>query len=94
MSDSTMSAEGLLVKINAGAEKSTLQAIKQRLGGDMRSNRLCQELLWYHVKARKVVKKDVGKVFDVAHDLLDIPGILVVEPNLVISEKQREPLID
>lgn len=76
MSNPTTRADGLLVKIRQGAETSTLQALRRRLGRDMRSTRLCQELLWHHIQAKKVVDKNVGKVFDVAHSLLDIAGIL------------------
>jgi len=88
MSNPTTRAEGLLVKIRQGAETSTLKALRQRLGRDMRSTRLCQELLWHHIKAKKVVDKNAGKVFDIAHGLLDIAGILAVEPNLEISQKK------
>jgi subtilisin family serine protease len=86
--------EGLLIKIRRGAETSTIKALKRQLGPNMRSNRLCQELLWHHIKAKKVVGKETGKVFDIAHDLLDIPGVLAVEPNLVILQKEDHKFDD
>lgn len=92
MLNPTMSAEGLLVKIKQGAETSTLKVLRRRLGRDMRSNRLGQELFWHHIKAKKVMSKNAGKVFDIAHDLLDIPEVLAVEPNLVISGKKKRLL--
>jgi len=92
MSDPTVRAEGLLVKINPGLEAQTLKALRSRLGPDMRSKRLCQELLWHHVTSKKVTDRNAGKVFNISHDLLDIPGILAVEPNLVILRKDERPL--
>ncbi len=89
MSDTTVRAEGLLVKINPGLEAPTLKSLKSRLGSDMRSKRLSQELLWHHVTSKKAMDKNAGRVFDIAHDLLDIPGVLSVEPNLVITEKRE-----
>lgn len=90
----TMSAEGLLVKINPGSEAPTLKAIKGRLGSDMRSKRLCQELLWHHITSKKVTDRNAEKVFDIAHGLLDIPGVLAVEPNLAILIKDEQKLTE
>ena len=94
MSNPTTRAKGLLVKIKQGAETSTLKALRQRLGRDMCSTRLCPELLWHHVQAKKVSEKNAGKVFDEAHDLLDIAGILAIEPNLEISRKKDQEFTD
>ncbi|BFU93341.1 MAG: hypothetical protein NTNFB02_00630 [Nitrospira sp.] len=91
MQDPTMRAKGLLVKIRGGAETSTIKSLRRRLGRDMRSTPLCKELLWHHIQAKKVVDKNAGKVFDTAHSLLDIAGILAIEPNLEIpKDKERE----
>src|SRR5262249_57114150 len=57
-----------------------------RLGSDMTANRFWMDLLLHHIKDRKTVEKKAGGVFDLTHELLDIPGILAVEPNLVISK--------
>ena len=88
MSNPTTRADGLLVKIRQGAETSTLQAIRQKLGTEIQSTRLCTELLWHHIQDKNIVDDNVGKVFDIAHDLLNIDGILAIEPNLEISREK------
>lgn len=90
MQNPTVNAKGLLVKIRRGAETSTIKALRRRLGRDMRSTPLCKELLWHHIQAKKVVDKNAGKVFDIAHSLLDVAGILAIEPNLEIPKDEEQ----
>ncbi len=93
MSNATIRADGLLVKIRQGAETSTLRAIGQRLGTEIQSTQLCQELPWHHIRAKNLAGENTAKVFDIAHSLLDIAGILAIEPNLEISRKEEQKLI-
>lgn len=94
MPNATTCADGLLVKIRQGAETSTLRAIGQRLGTEIQSTQLCQELPWHHIQAKNLAGENTAKVFDIAHSLLDIAGILAIEPNLEISRKEEQKLAE
>lgn len=93
ISQPTTRADGLLVKIRQGSETGTLKALRHQVG-TIQSTRLCRELLWHHIRGKKLSNKNPGNVFDIAHGLLGIAGILAIEPNLEISQNGGQQITD